>query len=132
MFAWLVAIVHCLFFNYFRKTVKRWDITVGPHGFTPARVGRDRERYELFCSTAQVIHPGMRLLIETDVNISFSKQSYGKIVIDSSLAEYGVSVDGGLLTNDEDIRVVLINKGRVPVALHRGERFAHLICERIN
>ena len=129
MFSWLIDLWQYFFSG--KPVTTKWDIKVGSHGFCPMRSGKDRERFDLFCPISTTIYPGMRRLLDTDVSVELSTGTYAKIVPELSLLNNGVSIDGGIISHGKKINVAIAHSGKRAIVLHRGQRFAQLICERI-
>jgi dUTP pyrophosphatase len=73
-------------------------------------------------------------LITTDLAIQLPSGCYGRIAPRSALAlQHNIDVGGGVI--DEDYRgnlcVILFNHSDRPFQIHKGDRVAQLICEKI-
>lgn len=59
--------------------------------------------------------------------------TYGRIAPRPGLAAWhGVTVDAGVIDPDfrGNVGIVLVNRSRLPYAIHEGERIAQVICEK--
>jgi len=78
--------------------------------------------------------PGRVARVEADIRVQVPEGTYGRIAPRSGIAlRYSIGVLAGVVDRDYNgnVAVVLINHGRFPYRVHRGDRIAQLICEKI-
>lgn len=83
-----------------------------------------------------ILHPGDRALIGTGIRIALPHGYEAQVRPRSGLAvKYGLSIVNAPGTIDSDyrgeIRVPLINLGREPIAINRGDRIAQMVIAPI-
>ncbi len=93
---------------------------------------------DLFASLEEevTLQPGERRLIPTGISVAIPEGFEGQIRPRSGLAlEKGIGLVNGPGTIDSDYRgevgVLLINFGKEPVTVRRGERIAQMVISRV-
>ena len=84
----------------------------------------------------KVIMPGERVLIPSGIMIGLPKGYEAEVRPRSGLAvKYGVTILNSPGTIDSDyrgeVKIVLINHGSEPFVVHRGDRIAQMIVNRV-
>lgn len=82
------------------------------------------------------LYPGDRILIKTGLHIELPKNTEAQIRPRSGLAlKYGISIVNSPGTVDEDYRgdvgVILINLGKYPFTIKKGDRIAQLVFQKV-
>lgn len=81
-----------------------------------------------------VLSTGSRVAITTGLAVAIPEGHYGRIAPRSGVAvKYGIDVLAGVVDSSYrgPLKVVLINHGAEEVLIHRGDRIAQLIIEKI-
>jgi dUTP pyrophosphatase len=83
-----------------------------------------------------VLYPLDRILIKTGLHIELPKNTEAQIRPRSGLAlKYGISIVNSPGTIDEDYRgdigVILINLGKYPFIIKKGDRIAQLVFQKV-
>ena len=109
-------------------------VRLSEHASAPFR-GSDRAAGFDLTSAHDCVVParGMQL-VKTDLQIELPAGCYGRVAPRSGLAvKHGIDVGAGVI--DEDYRgnvgVVLFNHSDTDFGVHKGDRVAQLICQRI-
>jgi dUTP pyrophosphatase len=102
----------------------------------PAYARPDDAGVDLVCTTDVVLGPGERAVVGTGIAIALPRGLAGFVHPRSGLAaRVGLSLVNSPGTLDAgyrgEIRVCLINHGRDALALHRGDRIAQLVVQRV-
>lgn len=91
--------------------------------------------HDLYSTCEEVILPGQRKLISTDICIKLPKCSYGRIAPRSGLAvKYCIDVHAGVIDADYrgKISVLLANMSNENFTVKVGDRIAQIIIEQIH
>jgi dUTP pyrophosphatase len=115
---------------------KREPVTVNVQGdgalpaySTPGAAGAD-----LTSSEALTIGPGERAAVPTGLHLALPPGHVGLVWPRSGLAvRHGIDTLAGVIDSDYrgEVRVVLVNHGREPFAIARGDRVAQLLVQRV-
>ena len=110
-------------------------VKLSPFASSPVKGSDGAAGFDLFAAESKSIPSGGRSCVKTDLQISVPKGSYGRIAPRSGLAAK-VCVDVGAGVIDADYRgnvlVLLLNFGAEKFEVHRGDRIAQLILEKIH
>lgn len=111
---------------------KELDIPL-PRYMTPNSSGMD-----LFAAIEEelVLRPGQRQLITTGIALALPEGYEAQLRPRSGLAlEKGVTILNSPGTIDSDYRgeigIILINLGEAPFAIHRGDRIAQMVIQKV-
>ena len=89
---------------------------------------------DLYAAESALIEPANSFAVATDITlVSLPKDCYGRIAPRSGLSfKHSLIVGGGVIDRDYTgrISVILINCGKQPYRVTRGDRIAQLICEQ--
>ncbi len=112
---------------------KELDILPLPRYMTPNSSGMD-----LFAAIEEelVLRPGQRQLIATGIALALPEGYEAQLRPRSGLAlEKGVTILNSPGTIDSDYRgeigIILINLGEDPFAIHRGDRIAQMVIQKV-
>lgn len=104
-----------------------------PEATIPTKGHKYDAGFDLYTDTDMVLQPTYRALFSTGISVSILKGWYGRIAPRSGLAvKYGIDVLAGVIDSGYigEIKVELINHGREPVDIKKGDRIAQLILEK--
>ena len=89
---------------------------------------------DLYAAESALIEPASSFAVATDITLlSLPKDCYGRIAPRSGLSlKHSLVVGGGVIDRDYTgrISVILINCGKQPYHVTKGDRIAQLICEQ--
>ena len=100
----------------------------------PTRESSDAAGYDLYSAYEYSLPPGGKILVHTDIQIKLPQGTYGRIASRSGLAaNHHIHVGAGVIDRNYrgNIIVILFNLGKDEYLIHKGDRIAQLICERI-
>lgn len=100
----------------------------------PVRASLNAAGVDLFSSEDIIIPAKARGTIRTGIAVALPTKTYGRIAPRSSLAaNNGIDVGAGVVDEDYrgEIKVILFNHGGVAFEVHKGDRIAQLIVEKI-
>lgn len=104
------------------------------HARAPYRASQNAAGWDLCSAAKQIIEPGGRALIPTDLAIRVPDGTYGRIAPRSGLSlRHGIHVGAGVIDADYrgNVGVLLFNLGTSPFVVNYGDRIAQLILEKI-
>lgn len=90
--------------------------------------------YDLRSGQGARIPPGQTRTIGTNIAIKLPAGTYGRIAPRSGLAaNHNIGINGGVIDPDYagEISIVMINHGRRPFDIYKGDTIAQLICEKV-
>src|SRR5262245_61453095 len=96
----------------------------------PAYASSGAAGADLRASEEVVIAPGARAAVGTNLHIEIPSGHVGLVWPRSGLAvKHGIDTLAGVIDSDYrgEVRVVLVNHGHEPFAIHTGERIAQLL-----
>jgi dUTP pyrophosphatase len=103
------------------------------HAVAPERGSVGAIGYDLFASDNTIIPMGAYGMVPTGIAVAIPEGHYGRVAPRSGLAaKNGIDVLAGVIDADYrgEVKVILINHGREPLRVERGQRIAQLILER--
>ena len=109
-------------------------VTLSPHALPPTRGTPMAAGLDLRSAYSITIPAYGKGLVATDLAIKVPAGCYGRIAPRSGLAlHHHINVGGGVIDADYrgNVGVILYNHSGTPFQIHRGDRVAQLICERI-
>ena len=112
--------------------MSRVKIVIDPEALLPVRQTSGSVGYDLHSTENNMIEPFSRKLISTGLRVNIPRGMYGRIAPRSSLAwKHSVDVGAGVIDNDYrgDVKVLLVNNGKNPYEVKKGDRIAQLIFE---
>lgn len=112
--------------------MSRVKIVLDPEALLPVRQTSGSVGYDLHSTENNMIEPFSRKLISTGLRVNIPRGMYGRIAPRSSLAwKHSVDVGAGVIDNDYrgEVKVLLINTGKNPYEVKKGDRIAQLIFE---
>lgn len=112
--------------------MSRVKIVLDPEALLPVRQTSGSVGYDLHSTENNMIEPFSRKLISTGLRVNIPCGMYGRIAPRSSLAwKHSVDVGAGVIDNDYrgEVKVLLINTGKNPYEVKKGDRIAQLIFE---
>ena len=91
--------------------------------------GHDRYRVQNI-----LIPAGSQALVTIGLAAAVPEGTYGRLASRSGLATKGITVDAGVIDEDYrgEVKVLLVNHGRLDYEVKIGERLPHLVVERID
>lgn len=101
----------------------------------PKRGSAEAAGYDLSAAHNELIPPGERRPIKTNVAVGIPLDHYGKIAPRSGLAlRNGIDVLAGVIDRDYtgDVTVILLNTDKTPFEVKKGDRIAQLILHKIS
>ena len=100
----------------------------------PTRGSRVAAGHDLYAIETLSIPANNRALIKTGLAIAVPDGSYGRIAPRSGLATKSITVDAGVIDADYrgEVKVLLVNHGKMDYEVQKGDRIAQLIVERID
>lgn len=104
------------------------------NAFPPVKATEQSAGYDIKSAYDYIIAPYGKKLVKTDLIIKVPPNCYGRIAPRSGLAlKYHVDVGAGVIDRDYrgNVGVVLFNHSDERFIIHKGDRIAQLICERI-
>ena len=104
------------------------------HAIAPMWASHGAAGYDLFSAETKEIASQERGIVKTDIAIMLPYGTYGRIAPRSGLAvERFIGVGGGVIDYDYrgNIGVVLFNHQKESFQVHKGDRIAQLIVEKI-
>ena len=112
--------------------MSRVKVVLDPEALLPVRQTSGSVGYDLHSTENNMIEPFSRKLISTGLRVNIPRGMYGRIAPRSSLAwKHSVDVGAGVIDNDYrgEVKVLLINTGKNPYEVKKGDRIAQLIFE---
>lgn len=100
----------------------------------PTRATDGSAGYDLYALEDAHIDPMSQVVIDTGISIQIPKDCYVRVAPRSGLAfRHGLHVMAGVVDSDyrDSIKVILFNLGKTGVAIHKGNRIAQMILEKI-
>jgi dUTP pyrophosphatase len=107
---------------------------VSGDGELPAYGSDEAAGADLRASEDVTLAPGARAAVATGVHLEIPAGHVGLVWPRSGLAvRHGLDTLAGVIDSDYrgEVRVVLVNHGRDPVTLSRGDRIAQLLVQRV-
>lgn len=101
----------------------------------PTRGSARAAGIDLYSCEILTIQPHERALVPTGIAIAIPDHCYGRVAPRSSLAlRDGIDVGAGVIDEDYrgEVKVLLFNHSALPFEIHRGDRIAQLIIEKIS
>ena len=89
---------------------------------------------DLRASSRTELQPGARAAVPTGIHVEIPPGHVGLVWPRSGLAvRHGIDTLAGVIDSDYrgEVRVVLVNHGREPVTLAKGDRVAQLLVQRV-
>jgi len=108
---------------------------LGPDGKAPERKSSLAAGYDIYSAQDVTILGGEHFLVSTQLSVAVPEGHYGRVAPRSGLAcKYMVDVLAGVIDSDYrgEIKVVLVNHGKNPFIVTKGDRIAQLILEKIS
>lgn len=105
-----------------------------PEAEIPQRNGPGDAGYDVFSVEDAVIDPQEWKGVGTGITLEFPSDCYARVAPRSGLAfKKGIHVLAGVVDSSYrgEIRAILLNHGKVPVEIRKGDRIAQLIFEKI-
>nr|XP_033795111.1 uncharacterized protein LOC117357939 [Geotrypetes seraphini] len=90
--------------------------------------------YDVYAVQKEVIPPGGRSLVQTDLQVSPPPGTYLRVAPRSGLAlRHAIHVGAGVIDPDYrgNLSVLLFNFGTEPFSIQTGDKVAQLVCERL-
>ncbi|MBN2431624.1 MAG: dUTP diphosphatase [Acidobacteria bacterium] len=103
-------------------------------GRLPVRSSAAAAGADLFAAEDVVLAPGERRLVPTDLQVAIPPGHAGLVWPRSGLAfRHGIDTMAGVIDSDYrgEVRVLLVNHGREDFRIHRGDRIAQLLIQRV-
>jgi dUTP pyrophosphatase len=100
----------------------------------PKRGSAAAAGYDLYAVEDNVVQVGDRAMVDTGIAIDIPTDCYARVAPRSGLAlKHGIDVLAGVVDADyrDSIRVILMNHGKLPFVVKKGDRIAQLVFERI-
>jgi len=90
--------------------------------------------HDLYSIEDILIPANSRVLVKIGLAVVVPEGTYGRIAPRSGLATKGITVDAGVIDADYrgEVKVLLINHGKLDYEVKIGERIAQLVVERID
>jgi dUTP pyrophosphatase len=110
------------------------EIRVSGEGELPAYGSDEAAGADLRAAEDVTLAPGGRAAVATGVHLEIPSGHVGLVWPRSGLAvRHGLDTLAGVIDSDYrgEVRVVLVNHGRDPVTLSRGDRIAQLLVQRV-
>ena len=108
---------------------------LAPEAKVPLRANRSDAGYDLFSTSAKtILAPGDRSPFGTGIAVAIPEGYVGYIKPRSGLAaRHGIQVLGGVIDSGYrgEIKVLLLNTGRVDADIAHGERIAQLVIQPV-
>ena len=105
-----------------------------PEARIPAKGSQKVAGHDLYAQEAERIPARRQAVIGTGIAIGLPQGTYGRIAQRSGLAtKHALAVNAGVIDADYtgEIKVVLVNLGCQDYEVHKGDRIAQLIVEKI-
>lgn len=105
-----------------------------PEAEIPQRNGPGDAGYDVFAVEDVTIDPQEWKGVGTGITLEFPSDCYARVAPRSGLAfKKGIHVLAGVVDSSYrgEIRAILLNHGKVPVEIRKGDRIAQLIFEKI-
>lgn len=105
-----------------------------PEAEIPQRNGPGDAGYDVFAVEDAIIDPQEWKGVGTGITLEFPSDCYARVAPRSGLAfKKGIHVLAGVVDSSYrgEIRAILLNHGKVPVEIRKGDRIAQLIFEKI-
>ncbi len=106
-----------------------------PEARIPTKGTRLAAGHDLYATTKTTIPIGGQGIIPTGIAIQLPKGTYGRIAPRSGLAtKHRINTNAGVIDSDYtgEVQVVLVNQGNQDFTIHRGDKIAQLIVEKIS
>uniref|UniRef100_F6XPS9 Deoxyuridine 5'-triphosphate nucleotidohydrolase n=2 Tax=Ciona intestinalis TaxID=7719 RepID=F6XPS9_CIOIN len=100
----------------------------------PTRGSKLSAGYDLYSAYDIIIPARGKNLVKTDIQIALPDGCYGRVAPRSGLThKHFIDVGAGVIDQDYrgNVGVILFNFNDVDFQVHKGDRIAQLICERI-
>ena len=107
---------------------------LSPNAHTPTKATPLAAGYDLYAAHDGMIPAKDRGVIKTDLQVALPRGCYGRVAPRSGLAaKNSIDIGAGVIDGDYrgNLGIVLLNFGREPFVVNKGDRIAQLICERI-
>jgi dUTP pyrophosphatase len=104
------------------------------NAFAPIKGSKKAAGFDLRAAYNYFIPSKGKQLIKTDLQVEIPEGCYGRIAPRSGLAiKNFIDVGGGVIDSDYrgNVGIVLFNFGEQDFVIHKGDRVAQLICEKI-
>jgi len=90
--------------------------------------------HDLYSIEDILIPANSRVLVKIGLAVAVPEGTYGRIAPRSGLATKGITVDAGVIDADYrgEVKVLLVNHGKLDYEVKMGERIAQLVVERID
>ncbi len=103
---------------------------------TPRKQHDSDAAYDLYAAEDAVLSPGGRCAVATGVRLQMPLDYVAEVRPRSGLAlKFGVTVLNAPGTVDSgyrgEVKAILINHGKEPFAIHRGDRIAQLLFQKL-
>lgn len=109
-------------------------VGVAGEGVVPVYSTRGAAGADLTASEAVTLAPGERAAVATGLHLEIPPGHVGLVWPRSGLAvKHGIDTLAGVIDSDYrgEVRVVLVNHGREPFAIAKGDRVAQLLVQRV-
>jgi len=110
------------------------EVRVSGPGALPAYGSAEAAGADLCAAEDVQLPPGERAAVATGIHVEIPPGYVGLVWPRSGLAvRHGLDTLAGVIDSDYrgEVRVVLVNHGREPVSLARGDRIAQLLIQRV-
>lgn len=104
-------------------------------GIPPSRSTAHAAGADLHAAEDQTLAPGERRLVSTGLRVAIPEGHVGLVWPRSGIAvRDGIDTMAGVIDSDYrgEVRVLLINHGREPFRIRRGDRIAQLLVQRVD
>lgn len=104
------------------------------NAFPPVKGSEQAAGFDLRAAYDYVVPSKGKELVKTDLQVEIPEGCYGRVAPRSGLAVKNfIDVGAGVVDSDYrgNVGVVLFNFGEQDFAIHKGDRVAQLICEKI-
>ena len=108
---------------------------LSPKATIPTKGSRLAAGHDLYAINEFVIPSQGQVLAETGIAIGLPKGTYARIAPRSGLAsKKGIAINGGVIDADYtgEIKVIMINHGKIDCRIQAGDRMAQIIIEKID
>ncbi|XP_011404672.2 PREDICTED: deoxyuridine 5'-triphosphate nucleotidohydrolase-like [Amphimedon queenslandica] len=104
------------------------------YAYLPTRGSSEAAGYDLYSAYETVVPAEGKAVVKTDIAIALPPYCYGRIAPRSGLAwKHHIDIGAGVIDRDYrgNVGVIMFNLSKVDYQVHKGDRIAQLILERI-
>jgi dUTP pyrophosphatase len=104
------------------------------NAFSPVKGSEKAAGFDLRAAYNYMVPSNGKELVKTDLQVEIPEGCYGRVAPRSGLAlESFIDVGAGVIDSDYrgNVGVLLFNFGEQDFVIHKGDRVAQLICEKI-